>query len=136
MLRLLMATGVALACSSATDPTLSPDFSAKIGDPIQLHVGEAVEVAGGWTIGFSAVLSDSRCPSSVTCVWAGDGAVELMVRHGGTVVVDTLHTSLDPKGVTHESVVIQLTDLTPHPEIPGTIPMGEYVVTLSTTVAE
>jgi hypothetical protein len=133
MRHLILAAGLALACDSTTDPTLSPDFAAGIGEPIQLHVGQAVELDGRVTIGFSAVVADSRCPMSVTCVWAGDGAVELMIRHAGTMVVDTLHTLLDPTSVTVGDIAIQLTELAPYPEVPGTIPQSEYVVTLTTT---
>jgi hypothetical protein len=129
---LILAAGLTLACSSITDPTLTPDFAADIGEPIQLHVGQAVELDGGVTIGFSAVVADSRCPTSVTCAWAGDGAIELMIRHSGTVAVDTLHTLLDPKSVTVGDTAIQLTGLAPYPEVPGTIPQGEYVATLTT----
>lgn len=136
MRRLSLAAGLALACSSVTDPTLTPDFAAGIGEPIQLHVGEAVEVAGGLTIGFSAVVSDSRCPTSVTCVWAGDGAVQLTVRYGDIVTVDTLHTLLSPKGTQHQNIGIQLSDLAPYPKVPGTISEGDYVITLMTTATE
>jgi hypothetical protein len=132
MRRFFMATGLALACTSATDPTLTPDFTAVVGEPIQLHVGDAVDLEGGWTIGFSEVVTDSRCPTSVTCVWAGDGAIELFVRRSGSVMRDTLHTLLDPASVTHEGLTIQLTELVPYPSDPGTIRQTAYVARLTT----
>ena len=91
----VLAAGVA-ACgaSSPTRPdpfdlgaefTLAPGQSAKARD-------EDVEV------GFVEVTGDSRCPTDVTCVWAGevkvrlsarggpDGRVEHEVREGDSVV--------------------------------------------------
>lgn len=126
---------VALACGSATDPTLTPDFSVGIGEPFDLRIGEAVTLDGGLTIGFSAVVGDSRCPRSVTCVWAGDGAVELTIRQANDVSADTLHTMVEPRSITAGGVEIQLTELAPYPSVPGTIPSSRYVATFTTQYA-
>lgn len=130
---LILAAALALACDSTTDPTLTPDFSAGVGEPIELHVGQAVDVDGRVTIGFLRVVADSRCPTSVTCAWAGDGAVELMFRATNTLVVDTLYTVRDPRGVTFGEIAIALTGLAPYPEVPGVILQSEYVATITTT---
>ena len=48
-----------------------------------LHVGQRAKLDGVFTIAFKSVLNDSRCPINVTCVWAGNGRVELgNLRHG------------------------------------------------------
>jgi hypothetical protein len=46
--------------------------------PIQLGLGEAVEVEG-LKLSFEKLLSDSRCPVNVTCVWQGTVEVEVHV---------------------------------------------------------
>ena len=45
---------------------------------IQLGVGEAVEVEGH-QLTFERLVSDSRCPVGVTCVWQGTVEVEILV---------------------------------------------------------
>ena len=61
--------------------------SGPVDESRQIRYGETVKV-GGTAVKFSAV-EDSRCPRTVTCVWAGDAAVTL--ESGASRV--TLHTN-------------------------------------------
>lgn len=133
MRHLIVAMTFALACASPVDPTLDADFAAQSGEPVELRVGQAVTLDGGAvTIRFLSVVDDSRCPTSVVCVWQGDGAVELRLRWSDSTRVDTLHTTLAPNSVTAAGVRITLAGLAPYPEVPGTTPQGEYLLTLAT----
>lgn len=63
---------VASACVSAPAP-------GGADDPVYAAIGQAVSV-NGLRVTPLAVLEDSRCPASVTCVWSGQ--VRLSVRTG------------------------------------------------------
>lgn len=66
----------AVACGEATGPS-----SARLGEPFTLAVGEvALLEPEELLVGFDAVSADSRCPSDVNCVTAGDASVELWLR--------------------------------------------------------
>lgn len=64
---------IAPKCEFAKCPT-SVDSK---GDELTLGIGESGYIKG-LNINFETLLQDSRCPSDVTCVWAG--AVEVMVK--------------------------------------------------------
>jgi hypothetical protein len=58
--------------------------AATLDAPIQLAPGEsAVFKVEKLEVTFVAIVSDSRCPSDVTCVWAGELVVRLAIRSGG-----------------------------------------------------
>lgn len=87
----------------------------------------------GLGLRFIAVADDSRCPTQVQCVWAGDALVLIeSARAAGDARLDTLHTNLDPRAVVLGRVELRLVRLDPYPETPGPIPPGQYVVTLAT----
>ena len=55
--------------------------AATLNAPIQLEPGQsAVFDAEDLTVKFVGIDSDSRCPSDVACVWAGEVVVRLSVR--------------------------------------------------------
>jgi hypothetical protein len=65
-----------VACGEATGPS-----AARIGEPFTLGVDEvALLEPEELLVGFSGVSADSRCPSDVNCVTAGDASVELWLR--------------------------------------------------------
>jgi hypothetical protein len=51
----------------------------------ETYVGEAFNF-GGKTIRFKEVLVDSRCPSNVTCVWAGEAKILIEIFENGNLV--------------------------------------------------
>jgi hypothetical protein len=65
-------------CASVTTPVVEP------GASFILALGETAVVRGtDARITFKAVREDSRCPVDVTCVWAGDAKVEIVVSRDG-----------------------------------------------------
>ena len=56
-----------IACSSPAQP--SP---VALGEPFDLRPGERISIAGGVSLLFVDVASDSRCPIDVMCVSAGE----------------------------------------------------------------
>jgi hypothetical protein len=103
-----------------------------VGDTafVELGVGQSVEY-GGIAVRFDAVTGDSRCPSGVQCVWAGDAGIQLTLVAGGESEVVELHTTLDPRDASFGGFAIGFRDLRPYPAegVPGD-PDG-YVATLT-----
>ena|SRR5690349_10300822 len=102
----------ALSLTTACAATLVP------GNPVEfeLAVGETARLADqDVSIEFKAVTADSRCPSDVTCVWAGDAALTL--RLGGVPGIQdtTLHTTLDPRTLTSGTTTLEILGLSPTP---------------------
>lgn len=118
---ILIAAGAA-GCGGAAGPEL-----AQVNVPFSLSVGERAMV-GGIAIRFAGVPQDSRCPSSVVCIWEGDAAVALDIEPyaGGA---DTLHTRLDPRTLVLDAGTLELVRLDPYPGSPGPIPQSDYVAT-------
>lgn len=79
------------ACATAVDTAIV----AEPGQSFSLPVGKTATVNGtGVKITFTSVKDDSRCPTDVQCVWAGDAKVELKVERNGAT--ETTILSLTP----------------------------------------
>ena len=109
-----------LACSSnasgAKDQVIAPPAD------VTLQVGTTRSV-GGVAIGFVKIQEDSRCPSDVQCVWAGNAAVELSLASGGAPpVTRVVNSTIDPKSVEEYGLRITFKTLSPAPRqtAPGT----------------
>lgn len=48
----------------------------------KVKFGESI-VFEDYTVKFAEVLSDSRCPENVTCVWAGEAEIRLEIHKNG-----------------------------------------------------
>lgn len=59
-------------------------LATPLGAPIQLAPGQSAKFPDeNLEVKFVGIDSDSRCPSDVTCVWAGEVVVRLTVRKDG-----------------------------------------------------
>ena len=115
-----------LACRSAAGPNL--------GDQFTLAVGQSATIADlGLWMRFIQVAEDSRCPTQVVCVWAGDAAAVIEVAPlNGDSKEDTLHTTLEPQRIPLGPAELRLVRLDPYPATPNSIPAGAYIATLAT----
>ena len=117
------------AAAGGCDPANIEPRLARVDEPFQLAVGERA-VVGGVSIRFVTVPSDSRCPTTVVCIWEGDGAVLVEIGPvAGGGAADTLHTRDNPKAIDLGEITLELVRLDPYPETPGGIPAEEYVAT-------
>jgi hypothetical protein len=104
---LLVAFGslFAVACKPSTSPSA-------LGQPTELAPGQSAQV-GALKVTFTGVLSDSRCPVDVVCVWAGDAVAKVEVSQPqGSVETRELHT-LENQPVTYGGFRIALVRLDP-----------------------
>lgn len=124
------------ACSPSSDPA-DPDAGAVVveseaGRTFELAPGETARITGlGILVAFRGVASDSRCPTDVTCVWAGDAALRIRATMGRAEWTPfDLHTNLDPRSATIGGHTITVVGLTPEPVSGRTIASERYRVTL------
>jgi hypothetical protein len=119
-------TALLAACNSAAAPRLGDEFTLRVGE------SASIPEINLW-MRFIKVVDDSRCATSVTCVWEGDGSVLIEVAPlNGDSKEDTLHTTLDPRSILLGRAELRLVKLEPYPATPGSIAPGDYVVTLAT----
>src|SRR5678815_3586380 len=90
---------------------------ARLGREFKLNSGRQVTVKGTkLRIRFIAVENDSRCPRDVTCVWAGNAAVQLQLGTGKGSKTVTLNTSKSASFVSeieYHGYKVKLVDLSP-----------------------
>lgn len=109
----------------------------ELGDVFQMNYGEQCTMDNGnLTFQFFEV-SDSRCPYSVQCVWAGQGEVTLKLetKKVGIDTEDGPQTLvLQLPGLSDESVrdtfgnyVFELQELSPYPKEGVEVRKSEYV---------
>jgi hypothetical protein len=93
---------------------------ATVGEQFVLESGRAATLAeGALYLKFVRVVSDSRCPEGVQCVWQGDAEIEIEARtSGGERLTLKLHTSGTPGRVQEASAFefrVRLNALEPVP---------------------
>jgi hypothetical protein len=105
-----------------------------LGQPFELRVGRSATVAGeGLTVSFQAVPSDSRCPTSVQCVWAGNAVVQVVLSKDGKAFGAELNTGLEPRSVDYLNYNVELVSLAPYPSSTNPIPQSQYRATFVVT---
>lgn len=119
--------GAVAACADS-NPGLNQKFSLKVGQ-------SAVIEAEGLTLRFDAVLSDSRCPSDVVCVRAGEAEVRLVVTQAGqatplTLVEQGLTSGLNV--VDYKNYTIEF-KLTPYPVSTRVLKASDYRLEVKVT---
>lgn len=83
---------------------------------------------------FLSVIEDSRCPTDVNCVWAGNAKVEVLItdKRGGSKKV-VMNTTTGPAGDQHNGYAVYLSGLTPSPKGRKAINQRNYIATFNVT---
>jgi hypothetical protein len=77
--------------SSAGCSSVQPAVIVEPGASFTLAPGQTATVRGTDTrITFKRVSEDSRCPVDVTCVWAGDAKIEIVIEPNGSAITRIL----------------------------------------------
>jgi len=93
-----------------------------------LAVGQTATIASGMVLYFERVLSDSRCPSGVTCVWEGEVTVALTLSGSMGSDAFTLSDHATTRVVSGTSFT--LVSVQPLPTAGSTIPEASYQATI------
>lgn len=99
-----------------------------------LQKGELLQF-GDKSIKFLEVISDSRCPKEVTCVWAGEAKLLVGVFQNGKLIKEMVVSSSPSNGshniplnFSSEGIAYSISglELYPYPTTSAKIPEGEY----------
>lgn len=120
--------------SQAQDSTVAENHAAT------LQIGELLKF-GDKSVKFKKLISDSRCPADVTCIWAGEAKIlvevfengksygeETLIISGSGHTVASLNELFDG-----ESYRLSAIDLRPYPETTVKIKPSEYMLRLEVT---
>ena len=121
------------------DPTATPDLlTIELDQPITVPRGQtAVLATTDLNLTFVDLLFESRCPSNVQCVEAGEARISIRVSQNGADE-ETLEMNTNPPlkqdVVVYGDFQIQLTALNPYPEeMDQRIPARQYEATFVVT---
>ncbi|GEM_PF-474665 len=139
LVAVFLATLLVAACAP-NQPTPTPfleDFGiiGELGQQVELSKGMALFLPSeGLTFTFREVQADSRCPSDVQCVWAGEARILMVVLQGAEATEVKL---VEPGGISQ--VQIEYGDhlltyhLTPYPEVARPNTPNDYQLRLQVT---
>jgi hypothetical protein len=106
---------------------LNRAFKLKVGQ--EMIVKEA-----GIKVGLNSIVEDSRCPTGVNCIWAGNAkvSVKLSKAKGDTASASSveLNTYAGNKSSTYEGYEVRLVSLDPYPKDGVKTGKDDYVATL------
>jgi hypothetical protein len=112
----VMAAAVSLAaCAGIT----SAPRDVAVGQSVELGVGETANVTPGSVRVQLTGINDSRCPSDVVCVQAGDAMIILAFNGGGGDRLDTLYLAKPPKSVVYGGYRFEALEVQPYPKSSG-----------------
>ncbi|MFN2443730.1 MAG: hypothetical protein ABR517_13715 [Thermoanaerobaculia bacterium] len=99
------------------------------GEEFSLAVTETAALPEQGLLEFANVVSDSRCPRDVQCVWAGDAVIVLRASDENGSASLTLHTN-GPGTARFGIWEVQLVELRPVPREGESLRQADYEVVL------
>lgn len=109
-----------------------PIIYVQTGREFDLITGQTARIKGSFlNITFTGVREDSRCPTDVRCVWAGNAVVRISLRHANGPATDTvLSVNQEPRSLRYENYFISVLGLEPQRRTDHVLKQEEYTVTL------
>jgi hypothetical protein len=131
---LLSAAALAASLSfhpSDTENAYAFDAAAEVGQPFNLKLKQTAHMeSAGIDVTFVNVTKDSRCPSDVTCVWAGQVSIVVDVNASGGSQLTLTLSGGQSEAKSFGNYSIRLADVQPYPVSTKKISLSDYVATL------
>ncbi|MEM4366749.1 MAG: hypothetical protein QW035_01300 [Candidatus Anstonellales archaeon] len=110
-----------------------PVMQVPLNKQFDLREGETMKIEGAIEVKFIRIVSDSRCPAGVKCVWAGEAVAEIEAKNGSESYGLYNLSSLYPEkgAVSVKGFTIRMLKVEPQKE-QGEKPL-DYVVTFVVT---
>jgi hypothetical protein len=123
---ILLLPVVSLSCTA--------NIPASLGQQFTLPVNRTAEITGeSFLIRFVAVTSDSRCPTGVYCVWAGQAKCQLRITYqSSTETLEVTISSQMQLVMVYHQYTIRAT-LEPYPQANQQIKGDEYSLKMTIT---
>lgn len=102
------------------------------------HLGASTDIATSQGLAIHLLdITDSRCPSDVKCVWAGQVNVTLVVQSQlSKRIISLINSPGHTSTVVFDNYSIQLVDVQPYPKNGRSISFSDYIVTLQVTSSD
>ncbi|NUQ23746.1 MAG: hypothetical protein HUU34_07320 [Saprospiraceae bacterium] len=100
-------------------------LSYQMGTPFQLAIGQTAECSCGAPTIVLRDIQDSRCPTGVDCIWAGEVKAVLDVNGVSMTLGLSPNVEVEPSGSV-DGYMIELRAVTPYPQYPNDIPSKDY----------
>jgi len=126
LLSLSLAGGLA-ACGSPAANAPAPPLELDVEGT--MAAGATIAVKGtDVQVTFVGVGADSRCPTDVSCVWAGEVTVKLAVRIGSAAAVE--REVLERRSAVIEPYRLTVTSVRPEPVSSKKLAPSDYRITV------
>jgi hypothetical protein len=127
LLPILFAAALA-ACGRGGAAT---ELEGSLDAPSQLAAGQSMVLAAEkLAVQFTGIATDSRCPTDVTCVWAGEVVARLAIRSSGK---STQHEIKETESATVDRYTVTVLQVLPARTSSQPIAAADYRVTLKIT---
>lgn len=120
----------------ALDLPTAPTNTVPVGNDFVLAPGASAAADGSaLTVGFTGIVSESRCPTNalIQCIWGGSARVGLRVRDVSGTRDLLLETLAAKDTATVGAYLIRLVEVNPMPVTTDPIPAASYRITLRVT---
>jgi hypothetical protein len=125
--RTIVVIAAAISIAACAGITSAPR-DVSVGQSVELSIGETANVTPGSVRVQLAGINDSRCPSDVVCVQAGDAMIILALSGAGADRVDTLYLVKPPKSISYGGYRFEALDVQPYPKSSGQQPSKTLVL--------
>ncbi|MFC0876547.1 hypothetical protein ACE01N_08120 [Saccharicrinis sp. FJH2] len=118
-----------LSCCDHDPVNYSDDYIYLNDTTLFAYQQTRINTSEGFTITFDSVITDSRCPLNVECVWEGNAAVEFSYAGNNmdtTFVLNTYGDKLFPDTVIVGNLLFNLLLVEPYPEFPNQTSIEDY----------
>ena len=119
---------LALACARSTPPTTV----VGLDQDVVLTPGNVVAIANSDVrLSFDRVSADSRCPTDVVCVWAGNATAHIRVTNNGEVPREfAINSTTAPRDAAFDGFQLKFVSLSPVPVSTVRIDPKDYRLTV------
>jgi hypothetical protein len=123
---LVITSLLSLSCSSPAVNEVNP------GQEFALSFGQSARIAGeNISIKFADVISDSRCPQGVTCIWAGEASCMIEITGSDAKFSKVLVQSGSGNNQADFQQYRITFDLLPHPQAGKSTAKKDYYLRLT-----
>lgn len=106
---------------------------AQTGERVTVKVKEQSAAAKQLSIKFVEMISDSRCPADLRCVWAGNAKIKIELSGKGKSQVFELNTGMKPQSIVYGGYEIKIVALEPRIRTNVRINPDSYTATFTVT---
>jgi hypothetical protein len=125
----LLPTALLVLAACGSPASNAPTSPLELDTEGSLAAGATAAVKGtDLQITFVGVTNDSRCPTDVSCIWAGEVTVKLAMRLGGAAPIE--RESLEGRTTLVEPYRVTVTRVLPEPVSSKKLEPGDYRINL------